>query len=255
VTALTRFLGLLPERAQARKYVTDNGPGILASGAAHALALFLILFWFHASPRTSPEKLRTVLVDIVHLGGETASPPSPQKSAMPQQQAFARRAATAHSPDIGALPNPKPVTHDDFQNRLNALSKLHAPETDMQALHGEGESRAESTSDDAEPGNEATYSLRDYIRAQVLRRWNLDLGVAGSRAIAVALHIVMKANGTIATAEIVDRRRYATDAVYRQIAMSARNAVLLSSPIQLPPGNYPAETEVTLRLDPRDALH
>ncbi len=61
----------------------------------------------------------------------------------------------------------------------------------------------------------------------MLRRWNLDLGAPGGRAIIVALHVVMKANGTIATAEIVDKHRYATDAAYRQIALSARNAVLL----------------------------
>jgi hypothetical protein len=254
VNAFAKFLGLLPERADARKYVTENGPGILASGLAHGLALLLILFWFKSAPHTSPEKLRTVLVDIVHLGDETASPPSPQKSTMPQQQAFAPRAATAHSPPVGVEPNKTKPPPDDFQDRLNALSKLRAPETDTQALHGSGESRAESTSNDATPGREATYSLRDYIRAQVMRRWNLDLGAPGGRAIIVALHVVMKANGTIATAEIVDRHRYATDAAYRQIAMSARNAVLLSSPIQLPPGNYPPETDMTIHLDPRDAL-
>lgn len=255
MNALARLSGCLPERTQTRKYVAENGPGILASGLAHALALALILFWVHAAPRPSAEKLRTVLVDIVHLGDETASPPAPQKLRTPQQQAFARRAAAAHSPAIGALPNPRPVVHDDFQNRLNALSKLRAPETDTRALHGEGETRAETASNDAEPGNDAAYSLRDYIRAQVLRRWTLDLAAPGGRAIVVALHIVMKANGVISTAEVVDRHRYATDAAYRQIAMSARNAVLLSSPIQLPPGTYPAESDMTIRLDPRDALH
>jgi hypothetical protein len=75
----------------------------------------------------------------------------------------------------------------------------------------------------------------------------------GSRHIVIALRVTMKANGVIALAEIVDRRRYATDAVYRQVAMSARNAVILSSPIALPPGAYPATTEMTLSLDPRDA--
>ena len=255
MNALAKFLGLLPKRAETRKYVAENGPGILASGLAHGLALLLILFWFQSAPHTSPEKLRTVLVDIIHLGDETASPPSLQKSAMPQQRAYVRRATTAHSPDIGVLPNSKPVVRDDFLNRLNTLSKLRAPETDTQALHGQGENHAESTSNDAAPGNDATYSLRDYIRAQVLRRWNLDLGAPGGRAIIVALHVVMRSNGTIAAAEIVDKRRYATDAAYRQIAMSARNAVLLSSPISLPAGNYPAETEMTIHLDPRDALH
>jgi hypothetical protein len=140
-------------------------------------------------------------------------------------------------------------------NRLNALSKLRAPETDTQALRGQGESRDVSTSNDATPGDEATYSLRDYIRAQILRRWNLDLGATGARSVVVALHVVMKANGTIASAEIIDRHRYATDAAFRQIAMSARNAILLASPINLPAGNYAAETAMTINLNPKDALH
>ena len=71
----------------------------------------------------------------------------------------------------------------------------------------------ENTTNDATAGD-ATYSLRDYIRAQVMRRWNLDLELLGSQRIIVALHVMMKANGTISTAEIVDKHRYATDAVY-----------------------------------------
>jgi len=50
------------------------------------------------------------------------------------------------------------------------------------------------------------------------------------------------------------KHRHATDAVFRQIAMSAKNAVLLSSPILLPAGNYPAQTEMTIQLNPRDAM-
>jgi hypothetical protein len=147
------------------------------------------------------------------------------------------------------------LVHDDFLNRLNSLSKLRAPETTTQALHGQGETEAPSTSNDAMPGDDAAYSLRDYIRAQILRRWSLDLDAAGARSIVVALHVVMKANGTIASAEIVDKHRYATDAAFRQIAMSARNAILLASPIVLPAGHYPPETTMTLHLNPRDALH
>ena len=48
---------------------------------------------------------------------------------------------------------------------------------------------------------------------------------------------------------------YATDAAFRQIAMSARNAILLASPINLPPGSYAPETTMTLTLNPRDVLH
>jgi hypothetical protein len=255
VNAISRLTERIPAPAEARKYIDENGPGILVSAIAHGLVLLLLLHWVRSAPHTAPENLRTVLVDIIHLGEETAAPPAPLKSQTPQQQAFARRASSAHSPDIGVLPNPHPAVHDDFQNRLNALSKLRAPETDTRALHGQGETEAQSTTNDAESGDDATYSLRDYIRAQVLRRWNLDLSAPGGRAIIVALRVVMMRNGSISLAEIVDKHRYATDAAYREIAMSARNAVLLSSPIQLPPGNYPAETEMTIRLDPRDALH
>ena len=230
-------------------------PGVLTSVFAHGLALLLILLGFGTVVRPERETLHTVFIDIVHLGETTEAPPAPQKSPTPQQQAFARRAPAKHSPNVGVLPNPKPVIHDDFLNRLNSLSKLRAPETDTEALHGQGESEAPSTTNDTTPGDAATYSLRDYVRAQILRRWNLDLDASGARQIVVALHVVMKGNGTILSAEIVDKSRYATDKAFHQIAMSARNAILLASPIRLPPGRYPAETQMTLHLDPRDALH
>jgi hypothetical protein len=56
------------------------------------------------------------------------------------------------------------------------------------------------------------------------------------------------------TRRAASQHRYATDAVFRQIAMSVNNAVLLSSPILLPARNYPAETEMTIQLKPRDTM-
>jgi len=247
--------GVEPAMVDARRrYVAENGPGIAVSGLLHGLALLLVFFVFKAAVHPTHDQLKTVLVDIIHLGAETSAPPAPQKSPVPQSQAFARRAPTAHSPPVGVKPTKTP-TKDDFQNRLNSLSKLRAPETATRALVGPGDTDTEQNTTNDAPGGDAAYSLRDYVRAQVMRRWNLDLDLLGSQRIVVALHVTMKANGTIAVAEIVDKHRYATDAVYRQIAMSARNAVILSSPISLPPGNYPAMTEMTLKLDPRDATH
>lgn len=236
-----------------RRYLADNGPGFAVSALAHGIVLLLILLHFKPIAPAEQEKLHSVLVDIVHLGDETTSPPSKQKAAMPQQEASVRRAPTAHSP-IEAVQRNRPKPVDDLDNRLNALAKLRAPETDTQALTGAGQSRAESTSNDAAAGSDAAYALRDFVRAQVMRRWNLDLSLLGERKWIVALRVVMKSNGTIREAEVVDKHRYATDAIFRQIAMSAKNAVLLSSPIALPAGSYPAETEMTLKLDPRDAM-
>jgi hypothetical protein len=235
-----------------RRYVLENGPGLLASTLLHGLALLLVLVVVRTAVPPARDQLKTVLVDIIHLGATTSSPPAPQNSPIPQSQAFARRAPTAHSPPVGMKPAKTP-TKDDFQNRLDALAKLRAPETSTRALAGPGDTDTEENTSNDAPAGDATYSLRDFVRAQVMRRWNLDLDLVGSRRMVIALRVTMKANGVIALAEIVDRRRYASDAVYRQIAMSARNAVILSSPIALPPGSYPPTTEMTLRLDPRDA--
>lgn len=236
-----------------RRYLADNGPGLAGSALMHGLVLLLLLLAFRpvAQPKQQ-EALRSVLVDIVHLGEETTSPAAKQKSAVPAQEASARRAPVAHSPrETVQARAPKPI--DDLDNRLNALSKLKAPETSTQALSGPGEQVTDAQSD-ATPGGEAAYALRDYVRAQVMRRWNLDLSLLGQRKWVVALHVVMKSSGRITEAEVVDKHRYATDAVFRQIAMSAKNAVLLSSPILLPAGNYPAETEMTIQLNPIDAM-
>src|ERR1043166_4941828 len=56
-------------------------------------------------------------------------------------------------------------------------------------------------------------------------------------------------NPKATTFRAASTHRCATDAVFRQIAMSANNAVLLSSPILLLAGNYPAETEIRARQD------
>lgn len=244
---------LLVNRPTLNRKVAENGPGVAASLLVHGLILLALLLWVRHTAAEAPDSgLRAVLVDIIHLGAETASPPAPQRSTSPSQEASVQRAPTAHSPRIGYAPHAPPKT-DDLENRLNQLSKLRAPETSTQALHGAGEQTVDAASD-AAAGNDAMYSLRDYLRAQIERRWNIDLGVLGERRIVVALRVVMKRNGTITAAEIVDKTRYASDKQFRQIAISARNAILLASPIALPAGDYPAETEMTLKLDPRDAM-
>ncbi len=96
--------------------------------------------------------------------------------------------------------------------------------------------------------------MRDFVRQQVVRHWSLDLHVLGARSFQIAIHVVMTRTGTIEKAEIVDMQRYRTDAVFRDIALSARNAVLLSSPVPLPVGNYPEVMDMTFNFNPRDAL-
>jgi len=61
------------------------------------------------------------------------------------------------------------------------------------------------------------------------------------------------ADGAVTQVDILDYARYTTDALYHDVALRARNAVLLSSPFTLPQGDDDV-TDVTLLLNPRDTF-
>ncbi|MGA7373186.1 MAG: hypothetical protein WBW37_11310 [Methyloceanibacter sp.] len=110
-----------------------------------------------------------------------------------------------------------------------------------------------ATTDDIASGQEGPFSVKDYIRAQVERRWNFDLATIGSGDFSVPIHVEMTSEGVVLKAEIVDSGR-TNDVAYREVAVSARNAVLLSSPLSLPAGHYPGLMDMVLFLNPRDVL-
>ena len=155
-------------------------------------------------------------------------------------------------PPSPARAREKPVP-DDLQTRLKALSRLRMPATNLPALDNSGSSDMAATSDGAVLGATA-YGVRDFVRAQVLRRWSFNWGRIGGRKFSILLHVVLKRDGTVTEAEIVDRQRAATDAGFRDVALSARNAVLLSSPLKLPAGPYGDVLDMTLKLNPKDTL-
>ena len=70
----------------------------------------------------------------------------------------------------------------------------------------------------------------------------------------VSIHVVLDADGTVQSATITDPLRYKSDPAYRELALSARNATLLSSPLQLPPGTPAALLDMILDFDPRAVL-
>src|SRR5258707_4105620 len=126
-------------------------------------------------------------------------------------------------------PDPLQQPRDELQLRLEALAKLRQPETGSPS----GTSGRSASSNGTGLGPGAAYSVKDLVRAQVERRWNLDLDGLGRRNFVIAIHVVLTRDGVVSKAEIVDQLRFNSDATYRSIALSARTAVLLSSPILL----------------------
>ena len=237
-------------------YAEGDGRGLAASLALHGLfALFVLLLMLRGATTPPIPPSRLVPVEVIRIGAETTSPPAPRRAKIPTP-AIPRKAprepASANRPEGTSPTGTKPLP-DDLETKLNALAHLKAPESNVKPLTEPSASDAAS-SNDAAPGNETAYAVRDLIRAQVERKWNFNVTALGRSSFVVVLRVTVLRNGTVAKAEILDRERYTNDALYRDIALSARNAVLLASPLTLPAGSFGDQIEVTLNLNPRDTL-
>lgn len=231
----------------------ESIPGWLGSLFLHLLFLMIVFVLVRNTSQTSQNLAKFVPVNIVQLGENTTSPPQRLTATVPQQKSPVQKLVRRSVPAATA-PVRKASAQDAMEAQLRALARLREPETNLPVLDNSGASNVDATSDDATPGSNATYSVRDYIRNQAERRWSLNLHRLGAHNDVVVIRIELRPNGIIDKAEIVDKVRFASDATYRDIAISARNAVLLSSPIPLPAGQPEMPMNFTLRLNPKDML-
>lgn len=241
--------------AAGRRFAGENGIGIAVSLGLHLLLVLLVLAMMTRSSREAIQAVRmpfVIPIDLIQLGDETRAPPADTKGPIPQQKAGRPHDSAALQPRAISPSGRKPAPLDAIDTKLKALAKLKQPDSQLKLASGAGVSNVDVSSGAA--GASATYSIRDYVLAQVLRRWTLNLDRARNRNLVVQIAVTMKRDGSIVSAEIIELNRYKSDALYRDIAIGARNAVLLSSPIVLPPGDYPKEMHFTLSMDTRAVL-
>lgn len=247
------FTDLPIKPADWRVYARENGAGIAGTLLLHgvvALLIFLLIVE-HASQAPS-RPLYIIPIDVVTLGERSVAPEAAAKSPTPQQRASSPVRPASPVREAVSPTGRKPAPQDALDEKLLALAQLRAPDVKLKLGVEPGASNVDAGEGDA--GDRAAYSIRDYVRAIVERHWSLNLSHLSERAFVIPLRIVMKRDGTIVSADIADAARAKADAVYRDIAISARNAALLSSPIPLPPGDYAPRMTFTLDLDPRDTL-
>lgn len=160
--------------------------------------------------------------------------------------------ALAGVPSAAAQTRSDAPEDDGLRAKLHALAKLRQP--DM-SEHGDSSGAAMPAEDvGAAFGFDSMYQVRDFLRAQVMRRWHLDVANLGHDRVSVPIRVELTGSGKVIKAEILSADHAAVDPVYNEIAASARNAVLLSSPFVMPKGHYQDEMEVVLYLDSKDAL-
>jgi hypothetical protein len=192
----------------------------------------------------------------------TPSPPVQREAAKP---ALPKHAPEPRPDRVAALP-PMPkdrqpeaarqaAPEEALAARLKQLSQLRQPPAPVPPApanqDGAGWSNVTAATTLGAHGGHATYGVKDFIRAQVVRHWILDRRPPGAGGWQVSIHILLEPDGTVVQSEIVDEPRYATDRAYKDFALSARNAVWLSSPIRLPPDAYDIARDIVVDFDSR----
>jgi hypothetical protein len=249
----------MPLRAANEGWERTRGrPGLVGSLLLHAVLAFVLIYRVETRETSEP----VIPVEVVVLGRESSPSPQPQRQAVngaQQQRGVSAQRNPPRAPRREAekplpppvIPVPELEKPDQLQAKLASLSKLRQPDA--------GPQRPDGAADRTVNGNgrgegSGTYSVKDLIRAQIERRWNLRLDELGDRNIAVAVHLVLARDGAIETIDLIEDKQRGYDAVYRSIAISARNAALLSSPFLLPSQSYGEITDVTVTLNTGDVL-
>ena len=236
----------MPDRIWDRTRVRrETGPAVLLSLLLHGLLLLLALWYLGHRPAITPAQLRALPVDLVIGGGAgqatSAAPATRLQIAPPHPE-------SAPVPE-GISPKGVRQPEDELSAKLRALAQLKTPDAalpnaDNTAVPGGG----------GEGAGEGNYALKDFIRAQILRRWLPDLSIPGARDMPVLLRVRLLKSGAIDDVGIVDQRRFYSDKAFHNMALSARNAALLASPIQIPGVKYEKTQTLTIDLDPRAVL-
>ncbi|HJT42690.1 MAG TPA: hypothetical protein VJ750_04230 [Rhizomicrobium sp.] len=221
----------------------QQGPGVLLSVLLHGLLLLASLWYLGQRPVLTQTQFHALPVDLV-IGasiGDGALPATRLRIAPPRPQSAPRPVGT----------NPAGITQpqDELSAKLRALAQLKS--TDTRPPNADTSARPSGAGGDEANGN---YALKDFIRAQILRRWLPDLSIPGARDMPVLVRIRLLKNGVIADVTIVDQERFYLDRAFRDMALSARDAALLASPIQIPGARYEKTQTLTIALDPRAAL-
>ncbi len=215
---------------------TDNRYGLTGSLLLHLLAMALWLLWSAAHPAQTRPPLKAMLVDLVSMPISVGASAGAPAAAPP-------RAATAVK-ITGVKPQAQTPPVDPMEAQLAALANRSISPSFAAPGNGTGNGA----------GSGGGYALADYVRAQILRRWWPSLSADAQTGAPVALRLTMSRDGVISDVRIMDQARFDNDPLFRSLALSARNAAQLASPIQLPPGNYQATTEIAITLDPRAVL-
>ncbi|MFZ2017188.1 MAG: hypothetical protein WAU90_00755 [Methyloceanibacter sp.] len=247
ITAQSEDAFLTGPAAAGERVGEGRAAGFAGSAVLHGLLLLLIVLAMPPGTLGSSRDVLSIPVEV-SLGDDIKPAKKTEAAELPQQ-------ASQSSPSSPAVSGEGPSASgplDALDAKLKALAELHQPDA-ATTSEGNGSGQTTMIAVNEQTAGELA-AAKDLIRVQVMRRWNLDLkGLSGGDS-SVPIRVRVGSDGVVLKAELVDTPRSA-DPAYREIALSAKNAVLMSSPFTLPPGHYRGVMDLVLDLNPRDALH
>jgi hypothetical protein len=150
---------------------------------------------------------------------------------------------------------PKPVEDQkDFDSLLKNLSDEKPEPESENTEESDLMTEPSPTPNVSRVSDTLSMSEMDALRQQLAGCWNIMAGAENAQDLAVEVRVVINQDRSVASAEIVDKARYANDTFFRTMAESAIRAVKnpRCSPLRLPPDKYNLWNKMTIVFDPKE---
>lgn len=182
----------------------------------------------------------------------------PKKEEKKKDDAKKKERKTPKKAEID-LTKPKPKgTKDDAKDKKPKAKKKSVDDVLSKVTKNNPDAIDELISEDGADVDElapvVTASEIDAVRAKIRPCWSVPAGAKGAKDLIVDIDMELNADGTVIKADIVDKRRMASDPYYNVAAESAQRAVLdpKCNPLPLPKGKHDKWKNMTMSFNPKD---
>jgi len=194
-----------------------------------------------------------------------APPPPPEPPPPPDDNTFAlqeeKKPVVEEKKPVPQLPRfaqvtprqkPKPESKKDafdIDKIANLVEKIDSKTADASPKEG-AKPQATKTLKGAGAQSAMTANEIDAFKSQLRKCWNVPVGAPDPAALVFRLRIYLNQDGSVAAApELVDQGGLG-DPYFRAAVDSAKRAVHMCSPFQLPTEKYAAWNDITVTFDP-----
>ena len=151
----------------------------------------------------------------------------------------------------------RPPPKVNFDAVLKNLAKLKPQDTQPQETPQPTKSETKAaTGAIAKLSENLTQSEEAALIEQLSHCWNLPAGVKDAQNLVVDLDVQINPDRTVASVQVQDQARMASDPTYRAAAMAAVRALRMPqcTPLALPPDKYEQWKTASLHFDPKEML-